>query len=86
MPSASQIHTVYGDDLCRVHVPPSGLPVDATVTVDKGQPQKRTGVLHTAADTSVLDRRTIRNVRRRDGGGMSGSTSEWPLRTTSSVR
>ncbi|MBA2391004.1 MAG: putative DNA binding domain-containing protein, partial [Geodermatophilaceae bacterium] len=31
-----QVHTVDGTDLCRVHVPPSGFPVEATVVVDKG--------------------------------------------------
>jgi type I restriction enzyme R subunit len=30
-----QIHTVDGQDLCRVHVPPSSFPVEATVKVDK---------------------------------------------------
>jgi type I restriction enzyme R subunit len=40
---ASQIHTINGDDICRVHVPPSSFPVDATVVVDKaGQLQKKT--------------------------------------------
>jgi type I restriction enzyme, R subunit len=40
---AAQIHTVDGADLCRVHVPPSPFPVEATVTVDrKGQAQKKT--------------------------------------------
>lgn len=33
---STQIHTVDGADLCRVHVPPSTFPVDATVKVDKG--------------------------------------------------
>ncbi|MBA2283370.1 MAG: type I restriction endonuclease [Actinomycetota bacterium] len=38
-----QIHTVEGSDLCRVHVPPSAFPVDATVTIDKaGQARKHT--------------------------------------------
>lgn len=40
---SSQILTVDGHDLARVHVKPSGLPVDAEVTVDKkGQFQKKT--------------------------------------------
>jgi type I restriction enzyme R subunit len=30
-----QIHTIDGDDVCRVHVPAAGFPVDAKVTVDK---------------------------------------------------
>lgn len=30
-----QIHTIDGNDLCRVHVRPSGFPVDAKVTLDK---------------------------------------------------
>ena len=38
-----QMHTVDGAELCRVHVPPSSFPVDATVVVDKGgQLSKRT--------------------------------------------
>jgi len=39
----SEVHTVAGGDVCRVHVRPSGHPVHATVTtVDaKGQQQKR---------------------------------------------
>lgn len=37
-----QLHTVDGADLCRVHVPPSGIPVEATVVMDKdGQRTKR---------------------------------------------
>lgn len=31
----TQIHTVDGHDLCRVHVRPCGFPVDATIVVDK---------------------------------------------------
>lgn len=39
---SSQIHTVDGGDLCRVHVPPSAFPVEATVKVDKnGQTVKK---------------------------------------------
>lgn len=30
-----QLHTVDGEDLCRVHVPPSSFPVEARVKVDK---------------------------------------------------
>jgi type I restriction enzyme R subunit len=38
-----RMHSVNGDDLCRVHVRPSAFPVDATVTVDnKGQFEKKT--------------------------------------------
>ncbi len=33
---STQMHTVDGEDLCRVHVPPSSFPVDANVKVDKG--------------------------------------------------
>ena len=37
------LHNVDGQDLCRVHVRPSGVPVDAVVTVDrKGQLEKKT--------------------------------------------
>ena len=40
---STQLHTVDGKDLCRVHVPPSGFAVEATVVVDKGgQLEKRT--------------------------------------------
>ncbi len=40
---SSQILTVDGHDLARVHVKPSGFPVDAEVTVNKkGQLQKKT--------------------------------------------
>jgi len=39
----SQIHTVDGHDLCRVHVPPSPFPVEASVVIDKnGQFEKKT--------------------------------------------
>jgi type I restriction enzyme R subunit len=31
-----QVHTVDGEDLYRIHTPPSRFPVDATVKVDKG--------------------------------------------------
>ena len=31
-----QVHTLDGADPCRVHVPPSRFPVEATVAVDKG--------------------------------------------------
>ncbi len=38
-----QIHTVDGQDLCRVHVDPAEFPVDAKVTIDvKGQFEKKT--------------------------------------------
>lgn len=33
---STQLHTVDGADLCRVHVPPSPFPVDAQVKADKG--------------------------------------------------
>jgi type I restriction enzyme R subunit len=40
---STQIHTVDGRDLCRVHVPPSSFPVDASVKIDKaGQLVKKT--------------------------------------------
>ena len=39
----AQLHTVAGQNLCRVHVPPSGFPVDAKVVVEKkGQLETRT--------------------------------------------
>ncbi len=40
---SSRLHHVDGHDLCRVHVPPSGFPVEARVVVDKaGRLEKRT--------------------------------------------
>lgn len=33
---SSQLHTVSGADLCRLHVPPSPFPVEAKVVVDRG--------------------------------------------------
>ena len=38
---STQLHTVDGADLCRVHVPPSSFPVEATVKVDKGGQQAK---------------------------------------------
>jgi type I restriction enzyme R subunit len=38
-----QLHTINGDDICRVHVTPSSFPVDANVIVEKsGQQTKKT--------------------------------------------
>ncbi|MDQ3689039.1 MAG: hypothetical protein M3406_03205, partial [Chloroflexota bacterium] len=40
---STQLHTINGDDICRVHVAPSSFPVEANVVVDKGgQLQKKT--------------------------------------------
>ena len=40
---STQIHTINGNDVCRVHVPPSSFPVDAKVVVEKdGQLKKKT--------------------------------------------
>lgn len=40
---SSEIHTINGDDICRVHVPPSSFPVEAKVVVDrKGQLETKT--------------------------------------------
>ncbi len=37
------MHSVKGKDLARIHVKPSGFPVDAVVTIDKkGQFEKKT--------------------------------------------
>jgi type I restriction enzyme R subunit len=33
--TSSQVYTIDGDDICRVHVPPSSFPVDAKVVIDK---------------------------------------------------
>jgi len=39
---STQLHTVDGQDLCRLHVPPSSFPVDAHVVVDrKGQLERK---------------------------------------------
>lgn len=39
----TQLHTVAGRDLCRLHVPPSSFPVEAHVVIDrKGQLEKKT--------------------------------------------
>jgi type I restriction enzyme, R subunit len=36
-------HTIDGQDVCRVHVRPSAVPIEAIVTVEKdGQPVKKT--------------------------------------------
>jgi type I restriction enzyme, R subunit len=37
--ATTQLHTVDGADLCRVHAPPSSFPVEANVKVDKGGQQ-----------------------------------------------
>lgn len=43
---SAQIHTVDGHDVCRVHVRPSGFPVEATVIVDRnGELAKETAFL-----------------------------------------
>lgn len=40
---SSEIHTVNGDDICRVHVPPCAFPVEAKVVVDrKGRMETKT--------------------------------------------
>jgi type I restriction enzyme R subunit len=52
-----QIHHVDGHDLCRVHVQPSGVPVDATVAYEKdGQIEKKTQFfVRIANGTKALD-------------------------------
>ena len=52
-----QIHHVDGHDLCRVHVLPSGFPVDATVAYEKdGQIEKKTQFfVRVANGTRALD-------------------------------
>lgn len=38
----TQVQTIDGHDLCRVHVRPCGFPVDASIVVDKkGSPEKK---------------------------------------------
>lgn len=49
-----QMHTVEGKDLCRVHVPPSDLPVEANVKVDeRGQQVKKT-LFYVRSDNSTI--------------------------------
>ena len=52
-----QIHTVDGADICRVHVHPSGFPVDAKVTLDKGGQMIKTTnfYVRTSNATQTLD-------------------------------
>ena len=58
---ALQIHTVDGTDICRVHVRPSGFPVDAKVTIDKaGQMVKKT-LFYVRTSNSTL---TLNNEER----------------------
>lgn len=54
---SSYIHTVDRADVCRVHVHPSGFPVDAKVTIDKnGQMIKKTAFYVRASNaTRELD-------------------------------
>lgn len=49
-----QLHSVNGGDVCRVHVRPSAVPVDATVTVDKNGQMSRTTVFYVRAGNSTL--------------------------------
>ena len=73
--TSSQIHTVDGADFCRVHVPPSGFPVEATVTVDKkGQILTKTAFYFrigngTREITDPVERQ--RYIASRWGGGMA---------------
>jgi type I restriction enzyme R subunit len=52
-----QFHTIDGEDICRVHVRPSGFPVDAKVTVGKkGQYHQKTAFfVRTGNSTRELD-------------------------------
>jgi len=52
-----QFHRIGGGDVCRVHVRPSAVPVDATVTVDvKGQLVKKTAFyVRAGSSTLALD-------------------------------
>ncbi len=71
-----QVHKVNGGDVCRVHVRPSAVPVDATVTVDKnGQMQKKTA-FYVRAGNSTLALDTAEKekyVRARWPSGVPGS-------------
>jgi type I restriction enzyme R subunit len=51
------MHTLNGQDVCRVHVHPSAFPVDATIVIDqKGQMRKKTAFyVRTGNATSELD-------------------------------
>lgn len=52
----TQIHTVDGHDLCRVHVRPCGLPVDATVVIDnKGNLEKKKAFVDQKRHREITD-------------------------------
>ncbi len=54
----TQIHTIDGHDLCRVHVKPCGHPVHAEVTiVDSKASTRRAGLLRPHEQRHPLDRR-----------------------------
>ena len=44
------MHSINGDDSCRVHVRPSAFPVEATVTVDNKGQFEEDDLLHTVAN------------------------------------
>ncbi len=73
--TSSQIHTVDDEDLCRVHVPPSPFPVEATVVVDKkGQMLSKTAFYvrignGTREISDPVERQ--RYIASRWGGGMA---------------
>lgn len=72
----AQLHTVDGQDLCRVHVLPSPFPVDAKVVVDKGgQLETRTAFyVRVGNGTQALpdDERTKYVTGRWPGGPLGG--------------
>lgn len=49
------LHTVDGVDLCRVHVSPSGFPVEATVPVEKGAQGSRRTAFYVRIGNGTLE-------------------------------
>jgi type I restriction enzyme R subunit len=49
-----QLHSVNGGDVCRVHVRPAAVPVDATVTVEKKGQMSKATVFYVRAGNSTL--------------------------------
>lgn len=75
---STQIHMIDGNDLCRVHVPPSTFPVDAQVVVDKGGQQQKKSAFYvrignsTREITDATERQRYVSARW-SGGGASGA-------------
>jgi hypothetical protein len=51
-----QFHSIAGADVCRIHVQPSPVPVEADVTVNvKGQFVRKTGVFYVRSGNSTRE-------------------------------